>query len=138
MFFLINLRVDYKGLLNSRVNSIRNSLIIVEAKSKWNESDVWQCIAEVAALHKLRKDAGKANCNVWGIFSNASLWEFIFVNNDGELFKSEPIYLGVPKVDTAKINEVYRCIYFLMQAAYISSPTTTPIASCFPPIVESE
>ena len=49
-------------------------LVAAEAKREGLDENYWQCVAQVTALHKSRKVAGKANCKVWGILSNATVW----------------------------------------------------------------
>ncbi|KAI9344294.1 hypothetical protein BDR26DRAFT_1006001 [Obelidium mucronatum] len=49
-------------------------LAVVEAKADLTENDYYQCVAETSTLYKSRKDAGKENCNVWGVLSNATDW----------------------------------------------------------------
>lgn len=66
-------------------------LIAIEAKTRWGEDDYWQCVAETATLYKSRKDAEKAKCSVWGVLSNATDWQFIFIDETGFLWTSEKI-----------------------------------------------
>jgi hypothetical protein len=47
-------------------------LIVLEAKKDWPNESLWQCVAEAATLHKIRKDKKKVNRRVWGILSNAN------------------------------------------------------------------
>jgi hypothetical protein len=104
-------------------------IIAVEAKKAWDEDDVWQCIAEAAALFRTRKDAKKQNCNVWGICSNASKWKFIYIDNGGQLWASDEFALGIPMVRDELILTVYRFVHFIVTQCYLCSTQTTPVLS---------
>jgi hypothetical protein len=104
-------------------------IIAVEAKKAWDEDDVWQCIAEAAALFRTRKDAKKQNCNVWGICSNASDWKFIYIDNDGQVWVSDKFTLGIPMVRDELILTVYRFVHFIVTQCYLCSTQTTPVQS---------
>ncbi|KAJ3402767.1 hypothetical protein HDU80_004774 [Chytriomyces hyalinus] len=78
-------------------------LIAIEAKVDWGTQDFWQCVAETATLYKARKDAGKTKCSVWGVLSNAKLWQFVFINEDGILSQTEEFSLNLHVYDEEKI-----------------------------------
>lgn len=102
-------------------------LIVFEAKKDWPNDSHWQCIAEAATLYKTRKDQKKRNPRVWGILSNANIWKFIHINNDGQLFVSGEYFSGIPTMcNEEKISTIYRIIHYIVKRAYESSPTTTP------------
>jgi hypothetical protein len=102
-------------------------LIVFEAKKDWPNDSVWQCVAEAATLHKIRKDKKKSNPRVWGILSNANNWKFIHIDNDGQLFVSDQYVLQIPTVwSEGEICTIYRIIHHIVLQSYLSSPTTTP------------
>ncbi|KAI3648974.1 hypothetical protein MP228_006828 [Amoeboaphelidium protococcarum] len=115
--------------IKSLVSPPQNShLIVYEAKNEFPEEAVQQCVAEAAAVYKNRKDANKVNPRVWGICSNATLWKFIHIDNEGLLYESDLFVLnrsnsGLEKEDVMKI---YRIMHHIFLSAYLSSPTTTP------------
>jgi hypothetical protein len=47
-------------------------LVAIEAKKDWGEGDLWQCVGNCYSL----KDAGKTKCSIWGVLSNAVIWQF--------------------------------------------------------------
>lgn len=104
-------------------------LVSVEAKLAWERKYIWQCVAECSTLYKTRKDAGKKNCQVWGIVTNASIWVFIYIDQDGHIWESEEYHLGLPYVKTDSILEIYRFVYYLVKCCYQASPPTTPASS---------
>jgi hypothetical protein len=120
--------IGHAGGLNIREYSVApdSHIIAVEAKKAWDDTDIWQCIAEAAALYKTRKDAGKLNCNVWGICSNASSWKFVHIDNGGQVWESQEYSLMTPRYDYEKILKVYRFVHHVVRACYRTSPTTTP------------
>ena len=61
-------------------------LVAIEAKLRVGD-DFWQCVAEAATLWKSRKDAGKEKCSVWGVLTDASHWLFIYIDEDGWLWR---------------------------------------------------
>ncbi|KAI3657446.1 hypothetical protein MP638_002258 [Amoeboaphelidium occidentale] len=115
--------------INSFSPPKESHIIAVEAKKAWDEDDVWQCIAEAAALFRTRKDAKKQNCNVWGICSNASNWKFIYIDNGGQVWASDEFALGIPMVRDEKILVVYRFVHFIVTQCYLCSTQTTPVQS---------
>jgi len=105
-------------------------LIVFEAKKDWPNDSHWQCIAEAATLCKTRKDNDKKNPRVWGILSNGSLFQFIHIDNDGQLYISTEYVSGIPAMCTRdSILKIYRIIHQITNLAYESSPTTTPVQS---------
>jgi hypothetical protein len=77
-------QVDYiiypskPGQPHDEVSEKQAHLITVEAKKEWPDASFRQCVAEAAAIHKARKDAGKRNCRVWG---------YCLMQNTGSLFE---------------------------------------------------
>ncbi|KAJ3321658.1 hypothetical protein HDV06_003951 [Boothiomyces sp. JEL0866] len=105
-------------------------LIAIEAKVSWDENDYWQCVAETATLFKSRKDAGKKRCSVWGVLSNATLWQFIFIDEEGLLWTSDEIPLNLRLQSKAQIVKVYRFLYFLVKSCFDAcTPNSTPSSS---------
>jgi hypothetical protein len=130
-------RVDYIiyhfriGQPVDEVSGKEAQLVTVEAKHGWTDNAMRQCVAEAAAIHKARKDAGKKNCNVWGCLTNASHWRFIHIDGDGALFVSEPftMALGASSITEQEITKIYQFLYYIVKCAFLASPTTTPVAS---------
>lgn len=103
-------------------------LVAVEAKSGSAKSDIRQCIAEAAALHKKRRDAGKTNKRVWGIFSTAEIWKFIFIDDNGLLWQAGPFAMNLVLYNEDQVNLVYRFIHYVVKACY---------EACTPPVSQA-
>ena len=101
-------------------------LVAVEAKRDWAEDSYWQCVAQVAALHKSRKDAGKANCCIWGIISNATHWKFVAINDEGLLSESKEHVISLHTYNDDTIT-LYRIIHHLVTLCFNASPPPTPV-----------
>ncbi|KAJ3267898.1 hypothetical protein HDV01_003794, partial [Terramyces sp. JEL0728] len=101
-------------------------LIAVEAKSKFSEEDIYQCVNETAALYKSRKVAGKQNCNSWGIVTNGTNWKFIFIDNGGQLWITKYYILSTFEYKEAQVLNIYRIVHYLVNCCFFASPTTTP------------
>ncbi|KAJ3399657.1 hypothetical protein HDU80_007702 [Chytriomyces hyalinus] len=101
-------------------------IIVVAEKQVWDENDVWRCIAEAAALYRIRKDAGKRNCNVWGIRSNATLWKFVHIDNGGQVWVSEDFIYEVLFSSEAELLRVYRFLHHIMKACFEAATPVTP------------
>lgn len=99
-------------------------IIAVEAKRVWEPKNIWQCIAEAATLHKARKDAGKQNCSVWGILSNAFQWQFIKIDHGGKLWLSANYLLDLRVYNKEQVRVVYRCLHHIVRSCFLASPTT--------------
>ena len=100
-------------------------LVAVEAKCSLSASDYWQCVAETATLYKSRKDKEKNKLAVWGVCSDATLWEFIHIDQKGLLFRSDKYTLDLRTYDEEKIFPIYRMLYYLVKCCYESSPPTS-------------
>ncbi|KAI3633971.1 hypothetical protein MIR68_007575 [Amoeboaphelidium protococcarum] len=103
-------------------------LVVHEAKKEFPQYAVLQCVAQAAAIYKNRKDANIVNPRVWGICSNATLWKFVHIDNDGQLHVSDLFVLnrqdsGFKRDD---VLYIYRILHHIFLNAYLSSPTTTP------------
>ncbi|KAJ3034871.1 hypothetical protein HDV00_004559 [Rhizophlyctis rosea] len=107
-------------------------LLVVEAKVAWDEEDFRQLAAGAAAIHKKRRDKGKANRIVWGVLTNGVLWGFCHVDQDGKLqVTSKPLVADVKgdgkgNVEWKGVVEVYSHLLHVCRKAYTTSPTTTP------------
>ncbi|KAJ3198109.1 hypothetical protein HDU67_003603, partial [Dinochytrium kinnereticum] len=88
-------------------------LVAVEAKTSIGEQDLRQCVAEAASLYKTRVDAGKAGKRVWGILSNAEMWKFIFIDEDGLLWQSGPFHMDLRSYDELQVLQVYRIVHYI-------------------------
>jgi hypothetical protein len=102
-------------------------LVAAEAKRDWPDESFWQCVAQTAALYKSRKDARKAVCKVWGFLSNAALWTFVHIDEEGQLHAtSTPLTLQIGSYDERKVLSIYRHIYYIVKAAFDASPPPSP------------
>ncbi len=101
-------------------------LIAAEAKRDWPEESYWQCIAQTAALHMSRKEAGKRNRRVWGILSNATFWRFLFIDEAGQLWTSGDFQLDLRSYDDDQVLPVYRVIYYIVKSCNEASPPSMP------------
>ena len=97
-------------------------LVAVEAKCTFSKKDIWQCVAETATLYKSRKDKMKANRCVWGVLSNAETWQFIFINQDGFLFRTGELFLDIREYQEEQVLKIYRFLYYLVKKCSESSP----------------
>ncbi|KAJ3292249.1 hypothetical protein HDU79_001588 [Rhizoclosmatium sp. JEL0117] len=93
-------------------------LIVTEAKVDWGTQDFWQCVAETATLYKARKDAGKTKCSVWGVLSNAKLWQFVVINEDGILSQTGEFSLNLYVYDDDEISKVYCVLYYVVKCCF--------------------
>ncbi|KAI3662309.1 hypothetical protein MP638_001506 [Amoeboaphelidium occidentale] len=94
-------------------------LIVFEAKKDWPNDSHWQCIAEAATLYKTRNAQDKTSPCVWGILSNGSLFQFIHIDNDGQLYISTEYVSGIPAMCTRdSILKIYRIINQITKLAY--------------------
>ncbi|KAJ3353953.1 hypothetical protein HDU91_005832, partial [Kappamyces sp. JEL0680] len=85
-----------------RAPPTESHLVAIEAKCQWGIDDLWQCVAEAATLYRTRKDLGKARCSVWGVLSNARLWQFIHIDEDGLLWQTKEMNLDIPEYEEGK------------------------------------
>ncbi|KAJ3238828.1 hypothetical protein HDU78_003315 [Chytriomyces hyalinus] len=127
--------VDYAVGLNSKGLDMFDiappkelHLIAIEAKVDWGTQDFWQCVAETATLYKARKDAGKTKCSVWGVLSNAKLWQFVFINEDGILSQTEEFSLNLHVYDEEVIAKVYGFLFYVVKSCF-DSCTLNPTPS---------
>jgi hypothetical protein len=97
-----------------------SNIIAVEAKKSSEDMNTLQCIAEAAALHNARKEAGKVNCNVWEIFTNAAFWKFIYVDNNSKVWKSNVYRVSLEHYDHDNVVKVYRFLHYIVKASYES------------------
>ncbi len=105
-------------------------LVAIETKRGTDDDDLWQCAAEAAALYKSRKDAGKSKCSVWGVLSNAVDWKFIYIDEDGKLWRSEAFKLNVRVYKEEQVLFIYRFIHYVVKCCFEAcSPTPIPPAS---------
>ncbi|TPX64872.1 hypothetical protein CcCBS67573_g08287 [Chytriomyces confervae] len=105
-------------------------IIAIEAKVGWGTQDFWKCVAETATLYKARKDAGKTKCSVWGVLSNATLWQFVFINEDGILRQTEEFSLNLHVDDEEKIAKVYGFLFYVVKSCFdCCTPNLTPSGS---------
>jgi hypothetical protein len=101
-------------------------LVAAEAKRDGLDDNYWQCVAQVAALHKSRKAAEKKSKKVWGILSNASLWRFMFIDDSGNLFTSKDLTLTLYEYDLDEVHTIYQCIYRIVKSCFDASPPSSP------------
>ena len=100
-------------------------LVAVEAKCVLDRCSYWQCVAEAAALHKIRKDHVLGSCEIWGILSDAEYWTFIYIDARSQLWTSKVYFLNIrpDNYDQSGVNAIYQTIFGIMkscQAALLS------------------
>ncbi|KAJ3095388.1 hypothetical protein HDU96_001192 [Phlyctochytrium bullatum] len=93
-------------------------LVAVEAKTSIGEQDLWQCVAEAASLYKIRVDAGKVSNRVWGILSNAEMWKFIFIDENGLLWQSGAFIMDLRSYDEPQVLQVYRIVHYIVKCCH--------------------
>jgi hypothetical protein len=97
-------------------------MVAVEASTSIGDiSDLWRCVSQAATLYKTRLDAEMTSKKVWGILSNAESWQFIFINEEGLLWRTEPFFLDLREYEESKVLKVYRILYYLVKSCYESS-----------------
>ncbi|KAJ3271402.1 hypothetical protein HDV01_006689 [Terramyces sp. JEL0728] len=102
-------------------------LIAFEARTEFGEKDLWQCVAETATLYKSRKDANKKKCSVWGVLSNATTWKFIYIDEDGKLWRSNDFLLNIRSYRKDQILPIYQFLYYIVKCCFEAcTPTPTP------------
>jgi hypothetical protein len=104
-------------------------LVAIEAKCRLDESDLWQCVAETATLYKSRKDKNKSKCAVWGVLSNAKTWQFIHIDEDGKLWRTEYFLLNLREYQDEQVLVIYRMLYYMIKCCFESSPQVSPNVS---------
>lgn len=104
-------------------------LVAVEAKTSIGASDLLQCVAEAATLYKIRVDAHKAKKSVWGILSNAETWIFIFIDEDGLLWKSDTLIISMDYYEESKVLQVYRMVHYIIKCCHEACTTPPSTAS---------
>jgi hypothetical protein len=93
-------------------------VVAVEAKTSFGDDDLWQCVAETATLYKSRKDADKRKKSVWGVLSNARLWQFIHIDEEGKLWRTDEFSLDLQAYDELKVNRIYRLLHFIVKCCH--------------------
>ena len=106
-------------------------LVAIEAKnSSMDDEDLWQCVAETATLYKSRKDAGKSKCSVWGVLSNATDWKFIYIDEDGKLWRTDKYLLNLRSYNEEQVTFIYRMLHFVVKRCFEAcTPNPTPTSS---------
>jgi hypothetical protein len=132
----LNGRTDYTVGFGKEIDIFDNTpprelhLVAIEAKTSFDEQDFWQCVAETATLYKSRKDAGKKQCSVWGVLSNATTWKFIHIDEDGKLWRTGQYILELRSYDQEQINNIYRMLHFVVKCCFKAcTPHSTPSSS---------
>jgi hypothetical protein len=92
-------------------------LVAVEAKCLLDPGSFWQCVAEAAALHKMRKERVPDSCEIWGILSDAECWTFIHIDVQSLLWRSKMYYLNIRphQYDQSEVNAIYQMIFGMMK-----------------------
>jgi hypothetical protein len=93
-------------------------LVAIEAKRKWGQENIWKCVAEAATLYRSRKDAGKEKCSVWGILANAKNWMFIYIDEDGLLWRSDEFIINLPDYRENEVLLIYRIMYDIVKKSF--------------------
>ena len=99
----------------SITHSTELHLVAIEAKCRLDEFDLWQCVAETATLYKSRKDMKKKKCAVWGVLSNAETWQFIHIDEDGKLWRSDKFLLDLREYRENQLLVIYRMLYYMIK-----------------------
>ena len=100
-------------------------VIAIEAKVSWESDDFYKCVAETATLYQARKDAVKSNCSIWVVLSNVRNWQFIHIDNDGLLCRSDEFYLILHQYNGPQVLKVYSFQFILSRVAmtpYLHTP----------------
>jgi hypothetical protein len=131
-------RIDYviypkSGNVGTGVRPTSTHFVAVVAKNfTLTAKHQTQCIAEAAAIHKARKDAGKSNLKVWAVLTNGEIWRFIHIRQNGTATVSKNYFMQ-PLDPTLLPNDlvanVYKILHYVVMQAYEISPTTTPTQS---------
>jgi hypothetical protein len=95
-------------------------LVAVEAKCQLDRDSIWQCVAEAATLHKLKKDSSPGSCEIWGILSDAEIWTFMHIDNSSQLWMSKRHYLNIQpdQYNQSEIDTIYRMIYGIVMCCF--------------------
>jgi hypothetical protein len=105
-------------------------MVALEAKTRFGDDDLWQCVAETATLYKSRKDAKKEKCSVWGVLSNATNWKFIYIDEDGNLWRTDDYFLNIRFYNEQQVLFIYRFLYFIVSCCFKAiTPHSTPNTS---------
>jgi hypothetical protein len=93
-------------------------LVAVEAKCVLDRGYFWQCVAEAAALHAMRKERVPDSCEIWGILSDVEHWTFIHIDNHSLLWTSKSHYLNIrPNAyNQSEVNAIYQMIFGIMKS----------------------
>lgn len=103
-------------------------LVAIEAKVT-NKETLLQCIGECASIHYRRTLAGMKNLCVYGIHSTGSFWNFVFIDENGQLFVSKEYQLNPEHYVKEGFDIIYRLVYYVVKQSYLNSPRTTPVSS---------
>jgi hypothetical protein len=103
-------------------------LIAIEAKVT-NKETMLQCIGECASIHYRRMQTGMQNKCVYGIHSTGSIWKFVFIDENGQLFVSKEYQLNPEHYVKEGFDIIYRLVYYVVKQSYLNSPRTTPVSS---------
>jgi hypothetical protein len=131
---ILNGKTDYAVGFGKDIDMFDNTpprdlhLVVTEAKnSSFDHDDLWQCVAQTATLYKSKKDAGKANCAVWGVLSNAENWKFIHIDEDGNLWRSKEFLLELSTYNQDQVLLIYRLLHYLVKCCYESCTTRSSL-----------
>lgn len=80
--------------------------------------------------HFTRKDANKEKCSVWGVLSNATTWKFIYIDEDGKLWRSNDFLLNIRSYKEDQILPIYQFLYYIVKCCFEAcTPTPSPNSS---------
>jgi hypothetical protein len=86
-------------------------------------------------MYKIHVDTRRAKKSVWGIISNAQIWRFIFIDEAGLLWKSDPLFMPLDCYDESKVLQVYRIVHYIVKCCYEAcTPSPSTASSIFPTI----
>ena len=102
--------------------TLATNLLIVEAKRQfYTDATLPQLVCYMGIVHTIRKEESKDNCIVYGFASDGEFFRFCQIDNDSVLRVSDQLSWRRAK------DRIFCIIRHLLQAAALSSPTTSPI-----------
>lgn len=107
---------------SAKKKTLATNFLIVEAK-RWGTTDLalLQLAAYMGIVHATRKEESKENSVVYGAASDGGIFRFCRIDNNG-LFAHSRLLEWEEDAD-----QIYSIMRFLLRAAALSSPSTTPI-----------
>lgn len=97
-------------------------LVSVESRKggRLGTKSLRQCVAQAAALYELGKKAGKPDCSVRAILTNASEWIFIRIDARGHLWRSKQFEMDIRTFKERQVLQIYQVVYHLVKSGWDS------------------